>query len=471
MKRNITFKQVAVFIIFQLSMPVIGQVNFQYSGNDIPFNENETITDIKATDLNNDGTDELIFLTSPGVQFYAYRWFGDHFQNIWYNYLAYSATAYGMQLTDFDNDGLTDFLVSWWGPDTYLSFIKNYGDIFVDQGVLAPYCPTGDFIAQDLDGDSLVDLAIGSVYSNSGYSVLFFKHDSVNQSVQYMGLLPNGVNGSNRVKPININGDDKMDIIAVEAYSGILYTYRNEKEFNFTRTYIHTFHNKVPLVEPADFNNDGLDDFVAAEFDSKLQFFINEGEGEFNMIHWGSADEKWTEVEAFDVNMDGLMDIIAMSSNCNIYFFKNMDNFNFEEMIYPNTDTLAYDLTLGDFDGNGAIDLVYGRNPAHVVFNVMNYFIPVSIDESLKLNSKEISISQNIPNPFTDFTTIELEMDKGKTGELLIFEQCGKVVFKSRIIHTQKKISISGELLKPGIYFYQLKTDDGVSGIKKMIKL
>ena len=50
---------------------------------DIPFEEDEIISDLKATDLNNDGTDEIIAITAPGMNLYTFRWYEDHFENIW----------------------------------------------------------------------------------------------------------------------------------------------------------------------------------------------------------------------------------------------------------------------------------------------------------------------------------------------------------------------------------------------------
>ena len=58
-------------------------------------------------------------------------------------------------------------------------------------------------------------------------------------------------------------------------------------------------------------------------------------------------------------------------------------------------------------------------------------------------------------------STVMISDDNGDTWEILTCP----------VDNSMKQIKIPGEQLKPGIYFYQLKTDDGASETKKMIKL
>ena len=439
---------------------------------DIPFEDDEIISDLKATDLNNDGTDEIIAITAPGMNLYAFRWYEDHFENIWMISQG-DSYAWGMQVTDFDNDGKNDLLVSFdlWGCEQNLSFYKNYGDIFINQGSLIQGCPHEIFCTYDLDGDSLIDLATGSAFGNSGFSVQLYKHDSNNQTVTYMGLLPNAENGANMVTALNMNNDDKMDILAAEKSSGSLYTYQNNGEFDFTQTFFYQF-DYIKSIETGDFDNDGWEDFIVSISEGIIHFFRNLGNGNFDIGFSTDTLDSWiVETVAVDIDKDDKTDLVVAAHDGNIYLFKNVGNFNFEEMIYQNSDTICYDLTYGDFDGNGEVDLVFGRNPAYVVFDAINYFVPVSVHEKHFRKNEGLSISQNVPNPFEDFTTIEFELNHCKTGELVVFDQTGKSILSTTIHPSSRKIKISGSKLKPGIYFYQLKTSNGISETRKMINL
>lgn len=73
------------------------------------------------------------------------------------------------------------------------------------------------------------------------------------------------------------------------------------------------------------------------------------------------------------------------------------------------------------------------------------------------------------PNPFINGTKILFSTNKQK-GELTIFDQTGKQIHTYQINKNMERLEIPGDDLKPGIYFYQLKTDDGISETKKMIK-
>lgn len=438
---------------------------------DIELEENDYIADLKTLDLNNDGADELIILVGSNINYLAtYRWMNAEFQQIWSSEMWNSFWVYGMQISDFDNDNKKDILVSWDGTGFHVNWYKNYGAIFIDQGVLLSHCPDEAFCVHDLDGDNLKDIASGSMFANSGFSIQLYKHNSTNHTVQYMGLIPDGTNGSNMVKAIDINGDDKMDILGAEKYSGTLYTYINEGDFNFSQSFVHQFPDRIYSIEVADFNDDELDDFIAAEFNSKIHFFKNLGDGQFSIEYTSQENENWNDSEAADLNGDGKPDLIAQSYKGKINLFKNLGDFNFEEMIYPNSDTVTYNLALGDFDGNGELDLVYGRNPAHVVFDAYSHFVPVNVAEHLyngNFNQENLHI---YPNPFYELFNVETEHMNNRAGTLNIYSQTGEKI-KALNLNSSNSITVYANDLETGIYFITLETPEGIRSTKKMIKL
>lgn len=88
------------------------------------------------------------------------------------------------------------------------------------------------------------------------------------------------------------------------------------------------------------------------------------------------------------------------------------------------------------------------------------------IDLELKLRSdddalEQVSLGQNVPNPFRDFTTIEMYIPEGQYAKLSISDMTGKNIYNDEVIfgkgHTQ--ITINSEVFdnQPGVYFYTLE--------------
>lgn len=85
--------------------------------------------------------------------------------------------------------------------------------------------------------------------------------------------------------------------------------------------------------------------------------------------------------------------------------------------------------------------------------------------------TNECSLSQNYPNPFHDFTEIEVNMDKFYLNTYLsIYSIQGLEVNRTRISDVGKSIiKITSETLPPGIYFYNIVINNNRSESKKMV--
>jgi len=76
------------------------------------------------------------------------------------------------------------------------------------------------------------------------------------------------------------------------------------------------------------------------------------------------------------------------------------------------------------------------------------------------------------PNPGDGNIIISFEFpEQHKNGTISIWDSNGNHVLSVLVDSRKTKVVVCEEDLKPGIYFYQLKTGGGVSGIKKMIKI
>ena len=88
-------------------------------------------------------------------------------------------------------------------------------------------------------------------------------------------------------------------------------------------------------------------------------------------------------------------------------------------------------------------------------------------------NSDQVSstLYQNVPNPFTEETTISFSLGESvESASLFIYDMNGKQVKSfdlSKRRHSQ--ISILGGEMDPGIYVYSLVADGLLIGTKQMI--
>lgn len=103
-------------------------------------------------------------------------------------------------------------------------------------------------------------------------------------------------------------------------------------------------------------------------------------------------------------------------------------------------------------------------NSDNTSFNV----IPITHKENIRNSIK------NFPNPFSETTTIEYEIEKSNSVTITVFDHCGRQVLmlKNRTPHEKGiyHLRIEGVNLIPGIYYYTLQADD-LFITKQMVKM
>jgi hypothetical protein len=131
--------------------------------------------------------------------------------------------------------------------------------------------------------------------------------------------------------------------------------------------------NGLPFVPLArnDFNNDGLDDFVAVrESDGALRFYPGKGNGSF-----GAATTMATGFGGFDVvmagelNSDGYADLLVRDNKTGtLYTYPGNGNGGLKERIRSGTgwNVMSVFTTL-DFDGDGMMDILAARESTGVL--------------------------------------------------------------------------------------------------------
>jgi len=81
----------------------------------------------------------------------------------------------------------------------------------------------------------------------------------------------------------------------------------------------------------------------------------------------------------------------------------------------------------------------------------------------------ELKISDPYPNPANNYVTFEYYLPENNNGSIVFFDILGKEILYQEISSTDNSIKIPLENVRPGIYYYYLMTQDGISKGKKLV--
>ena len=285
--------------------------------------------------------------------------------------LVHHGWGQGVCVGDYDNDGLDDLFVSYWGEN---KLYKNRGDgSFEDVSRKAGITTAGGRIPRWNTGCAFVD------YNRDGLLDLFvanyidFDLKTVpvpeNGTCKYKGLQvacgPPGLPGAKNILFRN-NGDGTFSDVSKAA--GIL---------NTPGTY-----GLGVLV--ADFDNDGWPDIYVANDSTSSALYKNNHDGTFTEIGIPagvaySADGKSQAgmgVSAADFDGDGLLDIVKTNfAGDTSSLYRNLGENHFEDQTFQaglgrNTRFLGWGAAFVDFDNDGWPDILLANG--HVYPEVGN---------------------------------------------------------------------------------------------------
>ncbi len=232
----------------------------------------------------------------------------------------------------------------------------------------------------DLDGDGLEDYVI----CNFGFHVgklAWYKNVGNNQFLENVLM---GVPGSIQVEIEDLNGDGRLDILA-------LLTQGNESVFAFKNLGKGQFKPEQWIQLPpvygttafsfVDFDGDGFKDIAIACGDNAdysmipkpyhgVRFFKNDGKEHFKEVKFvplkGAAG---LEVADFDLDGDPDLAVIANFAEFKetpqrgFVLLSNSGGFNFDPFLSRETDSGRYLVfEQGDFDNDGDVDLLLGSH-------------------------------------------------------------------------------------------------------------
>ena len=395
--------------------------------------------------------------------------------------VAYSGSGRGCIWGDYDNDGDPDLFVTNIGATNVL--FRNDGNGFKDvtkiSGLGEAEDSTGAVFA-DYDNDGYLDLCFG------GNGRVFLYHN--NHDGTFLDVTDNAglsISGE-RCSPTFGDYDNDGDLdLYLAVWKGISVLYENNGDGTFTDVTdiagMGAFGNSWSAIS-GDYNNDGAMDIYTSFTTRSNVLYENKG----NANNWikvkvvGSMSNRDAIGTRLKLTTNGITQIREVtagngygSQDSSIIQFGIGENTkaNMLEVTWPS----GISIKLKDIQSNQLI--VLEENLSAVETPCVKY--PMSND---KKTLPDRSCLQNIyPNPFNPETWIPYQLAQLSDVEILIYNSTGRLVKTLRLGIKNPGYYISkfnavywdgtnenGETVSSGVYFCQLKTNNGVD-IKKMI--
>ena len=220
--------------------------------------------------------------------------------------------TFGNGLGDFDNDGEYDYIVGlgYGGGSIYISKKLGAGNQFAPPVNVASwnegYYPM-DIAVADFNGDGNQDFVMSYMYSpNSGLYLGDGKF-----GFTYSALANTAPSYSAGIDAADFNGDGRADFVVAPNSAEQIYVNLNNGDGTFTTSTFPTHDgNAVYGIAAADFNNDHIVDIATANYDY-LIIYTGKGDGTFEWSGSYEFELNQSAIDNYDFDGDGNQDLVA----------------------------------------------------------------------------------------------------------------------------------------------------------------
>ncbi len=239
-----------------------------------------------------------------------------------------------------------------------INWTSNYPGFFVKASTLTVGNTLSSpryVVSVDVNGDNKLDLISANLGANS--LTVFTNNGSGGFSLS--ATLSAG-SGPISVTAADVNGDNKVDLISVNAFGNTLTLLTNNGSGGFSLFSTISVGGGPRSVAAADINVDGKIDLICAGFSTnKLTVLTNDGNGVFTLSSSPQVVTSGQCVIATDVNGDNVPDLISVSSVSGYSLTVLINNgsgvFFFDASYNVGT---GNSLTAADVNGDSNVDLV-----------------------------------------------------------------------------------------------------------------
>ncbi len=189
--------------------------------------------------------------------------------------------------------------------------------------------------------------------------------------------------------------------------------------------------------------------------------------------------------DQLDANLDlTTFEVVAASHTYEVYITETgLVNFHFNNILLPDVNTnellshgfVKYRIEpIVGLPENTVIenfaDIYFDFNPpiiTNTVSNILVQELPTSLEEDLWIPKLDYKV---IPNPFQDYFTLEFEDQLEDDLQLVISDMLGRVLFQKVISKGSYQTQIKTDHLIAGIYYLELRNDQSIVSVRKLIK-
>ncbi|WP_298515802.1 T9SS type A sorting domain-containing protein [uncultured Kordia sp.] len=428
------------------------------------------INDVKASDLNNDGNEDMIIASD------AILWIE--------NYGNESFSSYKVISTINDNDRFEDIEILDMNSNGFndivglrasgIEILHNQGDETFTK-VLIPYSNSlRDIEINDVDGDGIKDI-IFTIRENNNYKIGWIKNngDSTYGNVAIIienmtGLQPNKITSG------DIDNDGDYDIVISSFNYSRIQLLRNNGAGVFTfETIIYS--STTNAIVLGDVDNDGYLDIISGGFSTgnKELFWIKNNAGTFAATKTVIDNTVGaSEIEFADLDFNGYKDIVcvyhspsAYGNNETIFYYLN-DGVNFGSKVLidatGNAGSLDRDIVLADLNNDNKLDIV----TSFYFSRMLAYYINSS---TLSVEEFGDDATQNFtvfPVPFSDKLSWKSSQEY-LMKKVSIYDMLGNNILNSNSF-ANNQIDLSS--LEKGVYIITFETAGKLKLSKKVIK-
>jgi len=226
------------------------------------------------------------------------------------------------------------------------------------------------------------------------------------------------------------------------------------------------------LIKLDDVNGDGYSDIAVAHSTNSNIQVINGYTGSIIWFH-SVVDQPWNASRIGDVSGDGINDLVVgtLFNDNYAYFLNGVDGSELHSTNFGTpVDAIA---SIPDIVGDNSMEMVAGGRNGAVYCYSGGLNTIVSVDNEPNITNS--ILTQNIPNPFSQNTTIRFSRPAGCTAHttIKVYNVIGQLVNETELDPMQNSYTwdgadLQGKTASSGVYLYKI-VSGSYSATSKMI--